>query len=75
MQAVEIEVWICVDEQGDSAYGGNAEIAMCKYREELGEPTGAIRLIQVKLEVALPVPVTITSTVPAESTFAALTVK
>ena len=63
-----VHVWVAIDEQGDYAVSGaSAEEAMERYGEDIGTPTGPMRVVEVSLGVPLPVPVKVSGTVPAEA--------
>lgn len=59
MELVEVEVWVLVDEEGDSQVAGE--------QGELSPPEGiASRMVRVVVRVPKPVPSTVTVTVGPE---------
>ncbi len=72
-----VEVWIVVDENGDSAVGPDQAAALASYDEHVGRdddsPVG-LRFARVTLTVPLPVTAELTGTVPVDDTPATLAV-
>lgn len=60
----DIEVWVCVDEAGESAIGTDQELVAEHYQEEVGG-SRATRLVKVTLRVECPRVTAVTATVPA----------
>jgi len=64
----EIEVWVVVDANGDYGVGKDSDLAFTNYRDDIGEPDGATRLVKVLLKVPTPKPVELVGVVPEEVT-------
>ena len=65
----EIEVFTCIDSNGDYACGTTAEAAIEKYEEDVGDvnSTDGFRIIKAIIAVPLPKEIVLRGTVSGES--------
>lgn len=56
MQTVEVEAWVIVDANGDSAVGADAQHARDRYTDDIGalEEGDGFRMVKVILRVPVP---------------------
>jgi hypothetical protein len=73
-ERIEVELWACVDSDGDYAVGKDEDATRDAYDSEIGG-TAARRLVRVTVSVPLPAPVELYGTVPDDEAGAAATLK
>ena len=64
---LDVEIWVCVDANGDYAVGTDAAACEERFAEDVGtDPEVGRRVVRVVLKVPTPAVPTLTGTVPAE---------
>ncbi len=73
----EIELWACVDSEGQYEVGTSAEAARERYEQDIGilADVEGFRLVCLTVRVALPVPVELTGEAPLTGESALVAVK
>lgn len=69
MAKSKLEVWVCVDAQGDYGTGSSEEAAKEQYAEDIGplETCGGFKLYQMWLTVPLPEILTVTGEIAEDA--------
>lgn len=75
MKTGTIELWVCVDENGDYAVGKDRDQSQENYAGEIGDDSAGRRYITVLLTVPLPNPIEVAGTVEISETPAQLAIK
>ncbi len=69
MKSAAVEIWVVVDENGDSAVGPDQSAALAAYDENVGRdddnPVG-LRFVKIAVSVPLPETIELAATVTAE---------
>lgn len=54
---INVEIWICLDSDGEYSLGTTDEEALDNYRTTIGDTTGPVSLVQLIADCPLPRPI------------------
>jgi hypothetical protein len=70
-----VELWVCVDADGDWGHGHDEESALDNYREGIGDVAIPMRMVKLVVEIPVPVPLVMTGYCADEPTDATGTIR